>query len=99
MQSMGYYTDATMFSPPGSANEILKCYSTFEGKSGWQFFFQIQIMSLFLFVFFSGFVSYRTEKGSIFIQSLCNNLKLFGATKNIKDIMETVTLLVKKQSM
>ncbi|XP_058979657.1 uncharacterized protein LOC101888040 [Musca domestica] len=76
MQSMGYYTDATMFSPPGSANEILKCYSTFEG-----------------------FVSYRTEKGSIFIQSLCNNLKLFGATKNIKDIMETVTLLVKKQSM
>ncbi|XP_073813150.1 death associated molecule related to Mch2 caspase [Musca autumnalis] len=76
MESKGYYTDATPFSPPGSANEILKCYSTFEG-----------------------FVSYRTEKGSIFIQSLCKNLKLFGSTKNIKDIMETVTLLVKQQSM
>ncbi|XP_061397828.1 uncharacterized protein DDB_G0271670 [Musca vetustissima] len=76
MESKGYYTDATPFTPPGSANEILKCYSTFEG-----------------------FVSYRTEKGSIFIQSLCQNLKLFGSTKNIKDIMETVTLLVKKQSM
>ncbi|KAI8120549.1 Caspase-1 [Lucilia cuprina] len=76
METNGYYTDAVPFSSPhGSANEILKCYSTFEG-----------------------FVSYRTEKGSMFIQALCQNLKLFGSTKNIKDIMELVTQIVKQQS-
>lgn len=31
MESNGYFKDAIPFSPPGSANEILKCYSTFEG--------------------------------------------------------------------
>ncbi|XP_065367907.1 mucin-2-like [Calliphora vicina] len=75
METNGYYTDAVPFNPLGSANEILKCYSTFEG-----------------------FVSYRTEKGSMFIQALCQNLKLFGSTKNIKDIMELVTQIVKQQS-
>uniref|UniRef100_A0A1A9X3B9 Caspase family p20 domain-containing protein n=1 Tax=Glossina brevipalpis TaxID=37001 RepID=A0A1A9X3B9_9MUSC len=47
---------------------------------------------------FEGFVSYRSEKGSIFIQTLCQNLKLFGCTKNIKDIIELVTQIVKQQS-
>ncbi|KAL9912578.1 uncharacterized protein ACN2A1_000426 [Glossina fuscipes fuscipes] len=47
---------------------------------------------------FEGFVSYRSDKGSIFIQTLCQNLKLFGCTKNIKDIMELVTQIVKQQS-
>uniref|UniRef100_A0A1I8P4C0 Caspase family p20 domain-containing protein n=1 Tax=Stomoxys calcitrans TaxID=35570 RepID=A0A1I8P4C0_STOCA len=75
MESTGYYRDATCVSPPGNANEILKCYSTFEG-----------------------FVAYRSEKGSIFIQALCKNLKMYGSQKNIKDIMETVTQIVKQQS-
>uniref|UniRef100_A0A1A9V3A7 Caspase family p20 domain-containing protein n=1 Tax=Glossina austeni TaxID=7395 RepID=A0A1A9V3A7_GLOAU len=47
---------------------------------------------------FEGFVSYRSDKGSVFIQTLCQNLKLFGCTKNIKDIMELVTQIVKQQS-
>ena len=32
METNGYYTDAVPFYPHGSANEILKCYSTFEGR-------------------------------------------------------------------
>ncbi|KAM7343155.1 uncharacterized protein ACRADG_010300 [Cochliomyia hominivorax] len=75
METNGYFTDAVPYYPHGNANEILKCYSTFEG-----------------------FVSYRTEKGSMFIQALCQNLKTYGSTKNIKDIMEMVTQIVKEQS-
>ncbi|XP_055906290.1 uncharacterized protein LOC129941627 [Eupeodes corollae] len=59
----------------GPPDEILKCYSTFEG-----------------------YVAYRTEKGSLFIQSLCELLQTHGKSKNIKDIMDMVIRNVKIKS-
>ncbi|XP_055854572.1 caspase-like [Episyrphus balteatus] len=73
MEPGKFHKDAIQ--PNGTPDEILKCYSTFEG-----------------------YVAYRTEKGSLFIQSLCELLQTHGKTKNIKDIMDMVIRNVKIKS-
>ncbi|XP_030375429.1 caspase-1 [Scaptodrosophila lebanonensis] len=70
MEQAGFHTDAAR--PHGSPNEILKCYSTFEG-----------------------YVSYRTDEGSPFIQTFCDTLKKLGASIDITAIMDQVRILVK----
>lgn len=69
----GFMTDAAQ--PNGSPNEILKCYSTYEG-----------------------YVSYRTEDGTPFIQSLCEALNRTGKTSDIDTIMTNVRRVVKMQT-
>ncbi|EDW89810.1 cell death protein 3 isoform X1 [Drosophila yakuba] len=69
----GFMTDAAQ--PNGSPNEILKCYSTYEG-----------------------YVSYRTEDGTPFIQTLCEALNRSGKTSDIDTIMTTVRRVVKMQT-
>lgn len=44
---------------------------------------------------FEGYVSYRTEQGSIFVQKLCENIKRDGNTKSVDEIMKEVTRSVK----
>lgn len=73
MEPGKFHKDAIQ--PNGPPDEILKCYSTFEG-----------------------YVAYRTEKGSLFIQSLCELLQEHGKTSNIKDIMDMVIRNVKIKS-
>lgn len=73
MEPGKFHKDAIQ--PNGPPDEILKCYSTFEG-----------------------YVAYRTEKGSLFIQSLCELLQEHGKTRNIKDIMDMVIRNVKIRS-
>ncbi|XP_017045657.1 flocculation protein FLO11 [Drosophila ficusphila] len=69
----GFMTDAAQ--PNGSPNEILKCYSTYEG-----------------------YVSYRTEDGTPFIQTLCEALNRSGKTSDIDTIMTNVRRVVKSQT-
>ncbi|XP_017074908.2 flocculation protein FLO11 [Drosophila eugracilis] len=69
----GFMTDAAQ--PNGSPNEILKCYSTYEG-----------------------YVSYRTEDGTPFIQTLCEALNRMGKTSDIDTIMTDVRRVVKNQT-
>ncbi|KAH8367199.1 hypothetical protein KR084_007895 [Drosophila pseudotakahashii] len=69
----GFMTDAAQ--PNGSPNEILKCYSTYEG-----------------------YVSYRTEDGTPFIQTLCEALNRTGKTSDIDTIMTNVRRVVKMQT-
>ncbi|KAI8037423.1 mucin-5AC [Drosophila gunungcola] len=69
----GFMTDAAQ--PNGSPNEILKCYSTYEG-----------------------YVSYRTEDGTPFIQTLCEALNQKGKTSDIDTIMTDVRRVVKAQT-
>ncbi|KAH8390256.1 hypothetical protein KR200_010686 [Drosophila serrata] len=69
----GFMTDAAQ--PNGSPNEILKCYSTYEG-----------------------YVSYRTEDGTPFIQTLCEALDKSGKTSDIDAIMTSVRRVVKSQT-
>ncbi|XP_034651229.1 caspase-1 [Drosophila subobscura] len=69
----GFMTDSAQ--PNGSPNEILKCYSTYEG-----------------------YVSYRTEDGTPFIQTLCEALNRSGKTTDIDGIMMTVRSVVKMQT-
>lgn len=69
----GFMTDAAQ--PNGSPNEILKCYSTYEG-----------------------YVSYRTEDGTPFIQTLCEALDSSGKTSDIDAIMTNVRRVVKLQT-
>ncbi|EDV59849.1 cell death protein 3 [Drosophila erecta] len=69
----GFMTDAAQ--PNGSPNEILKCYSTYEG-----------------------YVSYRTEDGTPFIQTLCEALNRSGKTSDIDTIMTDVRRVVKMQT-
>ncbi|XP_016969121.2 caspase-1-like [Drosophila rhopaloa] len=66
----GFMTDAVQLN--GSPNEILKCYSTYEGC-----------------------VSYRTEDGTPFIQTLCEVLNRKGKTSDIDTIMTDVRRVVK----
>ncbi|KAH8267360.1 hypothetical protein KR026_000210 [Drosophila bipectinata] len=69
----GFMTDSAQ--PNGSPNEILKCYSTYEG-----------------------YVSYRTEDGTPFIQTLCEALNRSGKTSDIDSIMMSVRRVVKTQT-
>ncbi|XP_016949657.1 caspase-7 isoform X2 [Drosophila biarmipes] len=69
----GFMTDAVQ--PNGSPNEILKCYSTYEG-----------------------YVSYRTEDGTPFIQTLCEALNRTGKISDIDTIMTDVRRVVKMQT-
>ncbi|EDW36415.1 GL17786 [Drosophila persimilis] len=69
----GFMTDSAQ--PNGSPNEILKCYSTYEG-----------------------YVSYRTEDGTPFIQTLCEALNRSGKTTDIDGIMMSVRSVVKMQT-
>ncbi|KMY91683.1 uncharacterized serine-rich protein C215.13 [Drosophila simulans] len=69
----GFMTDAAQ--PNGSPNEILKCYSTYEG-----------------------YVSFRTEEGTPFIQTLCEALNRSGKTSDIDTIMTNVRRVVKIQT-
>lgn len=69
----GFMTDSSQ--PNGSPNEILKCYSTYEG-----------------------YVSYRTEDGTPFIQTLCEALNRSGKTSDIDTIMMSVRRVVKAQT-
>ncbi|KAH8253757.1 hypothetical protein KR032_006791 [Drosophila birchii] len=69
----GFMTDSAQ--PNGSPNEILKCYSTYEG-----------------------YVSYRTEDGTPFIQTMCEALDRSGKTADIDAIMTSVRRVVKAQT-
>ncbi|KAH8373089.1 hypothetical protein KR009_011630 [Drosophila setifemur] len=69
----GFMTDAIQ--PNGSPNEILKCYSTYEG-----------------------YVSFRREDGTPFIQTLCEALNRSGRTSDIDAIMMNVRRVVKTQT-
>ncbi|XP_017492088.1 PREDICTED: caspase-1-like, partial [Rhagoletis zephyria] len=47
---------------------------------------------------FEGYVSYRTEKGSPFVQALCDEIKLKGQSTDIEQLMKNAIEAVKIQT-